>query len=68
MKKVLTKDSRRGNLNSMEPNGNKRGRKPLSDEHKQKIRELRQLNWNLADIAKAVGCGIGTVHKVLKEN
>lgn len=51
----------------MEPNGNKRGRKPISDATKRKIRELRQLGWNLADIADAVGVGIGTVHKVLKE-
>lgn len=54
-------------FNSMEPNGNKRGRKPIPDEDKRKIRELRQVGWNLADIAKAVGRGIGTVHKVLKE-
>lgn len=54
-------------MKPMEPNGDKRGRKPTPDAIKRKILELRALRWGIREIAKAVGVSVGTVHKVLKE-
>jgi DNA invertase Pin-like site-specific DNA recombinase len=47
--------------------GKYKGRKPTSDDKKDKILKLALTNKTRQDIANEVGCGIATVYRVLKE-
>lgn len=48
--------------------GKYKGRKPTSDDKKDKILKLALTNMTRQEIATEVGCGIATVYRVLKEN
>ena len=48
--------------------GKYKGRKPTSDDKKDKILKLALTNMTRQEISTEVGCGIATVYRVLKEN
>jgi DNA invertase Pin-like site-specific DNA recombinase len=48
--------------------GKYKGRKPTSNDKKDKILELALTNMTRQEIADEVGVGIATVYRVLKEN
>jgi DNA invertase Pin-like site-specific DNA recombinase len=46
--------------------GKYKGRKPTSDKKKQQILNLAAKTMTREEIAKAVGCGVATVYRVIK--
>lgn len=48
--------------------GKYKGRKPTSNDKKDRILELALTNMTRQEIADEVGCGVATVYRVLKEN